>query len=53
LHRRESDLPVFLITGYHELLKGSDPARAGICAVLSKPFDMAELYDALQSIAAV
>jgi len=53
LHQREPGLPVFLITGYHELLQGIDPARAGICAVLSKPFDMAELYEALQSIAAV
>jgi len=50
LHQREPDLPVFLITGFHELLNGVDAARSGICAVLSKPFDMAELFEALQSI---
>jgi signal transduction histidine kinase len=52
LHRREPGLPVFLITGYNELLQGIDPARFGIRAVLSKPFDMTELYEALQTIAA-
>ena len=50
LHRREPDLPIFLITGYPELLKGIDPAQAGIRAVLSKPFDMEELYEVLRSI---
>lgn len=53
LHQREPDLPVFLITGYNELLQGIDPVHAGISAVLAKPFDMAELYEALQSIAAL
>ncbi len=50
LLRREPGLPVFLITGYPELLKGIDPAQAGIRAVLSKPFDMEELYEVLRSI---
>jgi signal transduction histidine kinase len=53
LHQREPDLPVFLVTGYNELLHGIDPARAGIRTVLAKPFDMAELYEALQSVAAL
>jgi signal transduction histidine kinase len=53
LHQREPNLPVFLTTGFLELLKGIDPVRAGICTVLAKPFDMAELYEALQSIAAL
>ena len=53
LHRLEPDLPIFLITGYNELLKGIDPVHAGIRMVLSKPFDMTELYEALQSITAL
>jgi signal transduction histidine kinase len=53
LHQREPDLPVFLTTGYNELLQGISPARAGIRTVLAKPFDMAELYEALQLIAAL
>jgi len=53
LHQCEPDLPVFLTTGYNELLRGVDPARSGIRAVLAKPFDMTELYEALQLIAAI
>lgn len=53
LHQREPNLPVFLTTGFLELLQGIDPVSAGIRTVLAKPFDMAELYEALQSIAAV
>ncbi len=53
LHQREPDLPIFLITGYNDLLQGIDPLCAGIRRVLAKPFDMAELYEALQSIAAL
>jgi signal transduction histidine kinase len=50
LHQRDPDLPIFLITGYHELLQGINPAAVGIRTVLAKPFDMAELYEALQLI---
>jgi CheY-like chemotaxis protein len=53
VHRMDPDLPIFLITGYHELLQGIDPVGAGIRGVLTKPFDMAELYEALHSIGAV
>lgn len=51
LHQREPNLPVFLTTGFLELLQGIDPASAGIRTVLAKPFDMAELYEAMQSLA--
>ena len=53
LHQRDPDLPIFLITGYHELLQGIHPAAVGIRTVLAKPFDMAELYEALKLIDAV
>jgi signal transduction histidine kinase len=53
MHRLDPDLPIFLMTGYHELLQGIDPSGAGIRGVLTKPFDMAELYEALYSIDAV
>jgi signal transduction histidine kinase len=53
VHRLDPDLPIFLMTGYHELLQGIDPGGAGIRGLLTKPFDMAELYEALHSIGAV
>jgi signal transduction histidine kinase len=53
LHHREPNLPIFLTTGFLELLQGIDPASVGIRAVLAKPFDMAELHEALHIIAAL
>jgi signal transduction histidine kinase len=53
LRLSDPQLPVFLMTGHFELLQKTDPHAAGIRAVLTKPFDMAELCDALRTIAAV
>jgi signal transduction histidine kinase len=53
LHQIEPDLPVFLTTGFPELLQGIDPISMGFRAVLTKPFDMAELYEAFHLIAAL
>jgi signal transduction histidine kinase len=53
LHRLEPDLPIILTTGYSDLLPEIDASQAGIRAVLTKPFDMDELYEALHALAAV
>jgi CheY-like chemotaxis protein len=53
LHRLEPDLPIILTTGYSDMLQEIDAGRTGIRAVLSKPFDMEELYEALHELAFV
>ena len=47
VHQKQPDFPVILITGFVKKYKNLDVERLNVCALLTKPLDLNQLYTTL------
>jgi len=47
VHQKQPDFPIILITGFVKKYKHLDVERLKVCALLTKPLDLNQLYNTL------